>query len=135
MVKMLLHHNIHIDISNNEEEAMKRACKYGNLLVVKFLHKIKPSIDLSIHQDEMFYSSCINGKINIVKWLYHHRGNNIHPDAILKHGLIGACKNGHLEVAKWLYNTFDNVDLTIDSDASFIEAAKNSKINVCQWIK
>ena len=135
MVKMLLHHNIHIDISNNEEEAMKRACKYGNLLVVKFLHKIKPSIDLSIHQDEMFYSSCINGKINIVKWLYHHRGNNIHPDAILKHGLIGACKNGHLEVAKWLYNTFDNVDLTVDSDASFIEAAKNSKINVCQWIK
>ena len=135
MIKMLLNHNIHIDISNNEEEAMKRACKYGNLLAVKFLYKIKPSIDLSVQQDEMFHSSCTNGKINIAKWLYQYRGNNIHHDSILKYGLIGACKNGHLEVAKWLYNTFDNVDLTIDSDASFIEAAKNSKINVCHWIK
>lgn len=135
MVRLLLHNNIDIDISNNEEEAMKRACKYGNLLVVKFLYRIKPSIDLSVQQDEMFYFSCMNGKINTAKWLYQHRGNNIHHDAILKYGIIGACKNGHLDVAKWLYNTFDNVDLTIDSDASFIEAAKNSKINVCQWIK
>lgn len=47
---------------------------------------------------------------------------------------IHACANGDLDFAKELIERYNNIDISVNSEAAFISACKNGHLHVAQWL-
>ncbi|KAJ3318063.1 hypothetical protein HDU76_000944 [Blyttiomyces sp. JEL0837] len=95
-----------VDVTIDQNAALRYSCRNGFLGVVKVLLKVK-GVDPGACDNEAFRSACKNGHVGIVNVLL--RTGCVDPTACDNEGFREACKNGHKEVVKVLLRV-PNVD-------------------------
>ena len=70
--------NPDIDLSKNNEEALRTACKAGDIYVIRQLIEWKPDIDISANDWEGLKSAIMFGHLEIIKF-YFERDYSIKP--------------------------------------------------------
>jgi hypothetical protein len=58
-----------INISADNDEAFRYACKSDHIVMAKWLYEIKPDINISADNDEAFRFVCLHGHLNMAQWL------------------------------------------------------------------
>ena len=108
--------NVHM----NGNSALRQACSYGNLEIVKYL--LVAGADLRAHEDDCLLRACYSGNLELVKYLVD-KGADIHAGQIEKI-LRGACASGHPEIVKYLLDKGADSRKISNSEVTFGENRK-----------
>ena len=119
--------NIHKLIKSSPDNAIDIlitfACKYNNLLLLKFLHK---ELDLTMDQFRMshnfpLHTACEKNYIDIVKYLHKEVGLKVYDFTCLGNYMLrNCCYKGYLDLVKYLY---EEVGVTKQDFISFGNSA------------
>ena len=103
------------------ENAMDLASQYGNLDVVKWLHKNREEGCTTNAMD----CAADKGHLDVVKWLHENRKEGCSIWA-----MNWAARNGHLDVVKWLHKNREEGC----TDDAMDDAAASGHLDVCKWL-
>jgi hypothetical protein len=121
--------------NNPYGDALKQACEFGKIDIVKWLLTINESADI-ICKDyyDAFQSACIyRGYLEIAKILYDGDDNlDINYISHGEHIFERVCRSGKLEIAKWLYSLGNKIN--IDYNKSFKNASRSDNIEIIKWL-
>jgi ankyrin repeat protein len=119
----------YLSITYNETLDMSiltNAVTYGNLEVVKFLHKHSDDLNFS----SMFgFASCY-GHVNILEWLYEQ---NYEMEPLDRSPAINAALNGHLDILKLLWSKLQEDDVNINMKYIFKYSIEHGHLHVVEW--
>lgn len=104
----------------NGDAALRQACSYGNLEIVKLL--LDNGANLHIFEDDCLMRTCYSGNLELVKYLVD-KGGDIHAGQIEK-VLRAACSEGHLDIVKYLLDKGADQRMITSSEVTF---GKNRK--------
>lgn len=117
----------------NTDRIFMKACKYGSLMVLKYIYsKHKNIIDIHTQSEYPFQLSCREGHLEIMKFLLTIDGQiNISADNYL--AFKWSCMNGQLEIAKFLYSLDNPRRLAIDY--ALYSSENNNQFHVVEWLE
>lgn len=98
--------NINIDLSFNNEEALKIFCNNKNFLLVKWILSIKQDINIFIDNDLCFQLVCLNGSFEIFSWLYINYCNINSLKNKFKL-ITNSFYGGNIKLVKFIYAIFE----------------------------
>lgn len=133
IVKQIIKFNNNINISANNDQALRLACSNGYIEIVKYLKEIKPSIDISANEDEAFINACIYGHLDIAKLLIEYKPN-INISARDNEAFYLACTNGHIHIIKYIKEIKPDFDITFDDNISFTSACDEGHLHIIRQL-
>lgn len=89
-----------IDISFNNNEAMKAACENSNIVFMNWLFNIHPIHTISC---EVVEKVCAKGDLKVLRWMHQMK---LLCDIPMKVAYFLAVKNGHMEMTNWIIDEF-----------------------------
>lgn len=111
-----------------------RACRFGYILVVKYLLQKFPFIDIHHSLDLAFRLACAGGHIEIVKYLFKI-DNKINIHALKEYAFQCACIKNRLEVAKFLYDVSGGkINIHESDEFAFRKSCQKGFINVVEYL-
>jgi|LakMenE18May11ns_1017448.scaffolds.fasta_scaffold9870044_1 ankyrin repeat protein len=119
---------------NTYGDALKIACEYGRIDIVKWLLSLNERVDITCEDYfDAFKHACYNGNLEIAKILYDEDDNlDINYISHDEHIFECVCRSGNLKIAKWLYSFGDK--LNIDFKEAFENASRSGNIEILKWV-
>jgi len=135
-----------VDISYNDYNALRNACKYGHLEIVKYLltsPDLKQHSDIHVDQDGPFILACYSGNVELVRYFLTSPDLKEHPNIHTKYmggsdyGLVVACQLGHTDVVKYLLNSPDlkeHSDIHADGDRPLLISWNKKHFDIVNFL-
>jgi len=133
IVKQIILFNNNINVSANNDEALRLACSNGYIEVVKYLIEIKPNINISVNEDEPFRNACIYGHLDVIKLLIEYKPD-INISARDNDAFYLACTNGHLEIIRYIRELKPELDITFDDNISFTSSCDEGHLHIIRQL-
>jgi len=117
-----------VDITANDNLAIRWASQNGHLKVVKYLHE--NGADITANTNFGIRWASRYGHLKVVKYL-HENGADITASG--NFAIRWASRNGHLEVVKYLYE--NGADITVDDNYAIRWASHYGHLKVVKYLK
>jgi hypothetical protein len=166
VIKLIYFNKLNSQLTDDQlTNGAHSACKYGHIIVFRWIYIIAPFICTSSKMEICFTIACLCGNLQIAKWII----NIVNPDLDdwLFDGYVFqiACLNNHLNVVKWLiticshsinqinntfqlvcgaghyeiasllYKVYLYIDLFDNDHASFKNACQGGNLRIAEWIE
>jgi ankyrin repeat protein len=138
MINKQIEFNIHM----KDDYALRKACQYGHIEIVKLLlssPNLKEHSNIHANSDEALKLACENGHIEVAKFLLTSPLIKQHSDSRKDNDvcLRKACINGHLEIIKLLCSFsphFSQCHIANIHEKVFLELCENNNIEMIKYI-
>ncbi len=120
--------NSDVDVTADNNYAIRWASEYGHLKVVKYL--VSQGADVTVVDDYAVRMASENGHLKVVKYLIS-QGADLTVNDI--YAVRWASYNGHLKVVKYLVS--QGADVTVVDDYAVRMASENGHLKVVKYLK
>ena len=124
------------DWDHSDNYAIRYACRYGHILVVKYLmDKWSHLIDITADNNYAIQWTCENGRFEVVVYLMKNWSHLIDITADDNNAICCACYNNHIEVVVYLMDNWSHlIDIAAHDNFAIRYACINGHIDVVKYL-